>query len=1094
MINRLVTIPAHADRLSAGCVYLAIAFAVVLPGQSSHAQQSPGDSLKSLQPAAGLEVSLWASEPLVNNPTSMDIDSRGRVWVSEGLNYRMQQREFDQLKRVDGADRIKILSDTNGDGRADSVTVFADDLFPVPLGLAVEEIWADGRQTGTRVYIGHSPDLLVLEDTDGDDRADRRYALLSGFRGVDSDHGLHGMTFGPDGKLYFTVGDARYGADRVQAREPTFDVTDRSGRRLSSNNFGTTLRVNRDGTQLEVLTSGHRNNYEAAVDSFGNVFGSDNDDDGNRGSRMYWVIDGGNYGYQHPKSNRHWAEELPGIIPKLVGTGNGAPGGLTVYEGQHLPERYFGAVLQIDSGTRQVNAHPLHRHGAGFRTDYEVVLKGEDDWFRPVDVAVAPDGSVFVCDWYDAGVGGNRFSDQTTGRIYRLSAQPTESTSKRPALGDTADSVAGLLADLQSPNTVTRLAARDRLVTEGATVRPQLLTLFRQAPAHVRARVLHVLDALPGTEREDVLAALSDPDPRIRETAVQLLARDTQREWLVASPEGTDLVSPAMTYLDQLLPLTNDPDAGVRRALLMALRNVPSEELGDALLELADRWDGRDRYYLEAVRAALVDRSTADLNELFDRLAERAIDAGWDNHPIAVPPYYPIGTNDAFLRPDDTLPPSNSAGQVIGLAWALQRHESLPAMTKILAANDSPSVEQAATIALSELDDSRAGQLLIERYSAGAVDVSGRREILKRLGRRLDGPWQELADTASLKDLFAAALQDPALQQDAITAIARGGLTKFGPSLLKLAHADTVDVPVRAAAVAALGDLQHQPAQAAIRQWIDVARNQSSGGPIALAALDANTQLGGAAADDLLVDVLTSNDMPLDVRRRALQLLTASIKGVQRILPVYREGSFPRDLNGELSFLLHNHADRRIRQLAEEALPHKVLEGGKKIHDVQTVLALQGDPDRGRQWFATHQVAACARCHHVDGSGTLVGPDLSSIGMKYGPTEILYHIQYPSGAINYNFVAHTFLLEDGRVLSGLVIDRQDGQITMGIATGQHVTFAADEVESERAQNVSLMPEGLVADFSSQQLADLVEYLLTLRHGDAVSSTPPAQQP
>ena len=108
--------------------------------------------------------------------------------------------------------------------------------------------------------------------------------------------------------------------------------------------------------------------------------------------------------------------------------------------------------------------------------------------------------------------------------------------------------------------------------------------------------------------------------------------------------------------------------------------------------------------------------------------------------------------------------------------------------------------------------------------------------------------------------------------------------------------------------------------------------------------------------------------------------------------------------------------------------------------------------------------------------------------MKYGATEMLYHIQYPSGAINYNFVSHTFLLRDGRVLSGLVIDRQDEQITIGIATGQHVTFDANEVESERPQNISLMPDGLVAEFTSQQLADLVEYLLTLRLGDAGSST------
>ncbi|MCP4513362.1 MAG: dehydrogenase, partial [Fuerstiella sp.] len=172
---------------------------LLMSGAPVSAQDSPVESLKTLDPAEGLEVSLWASEPMVRNPTAMDIDSQGRVWIAEGLNHRMKQKQFDTLERVNGADRIKILSDTDGDGKADRVTVFADNIFPVPLGLAVEEIRKDGKQTGTRVYVGNSPDLLVLEDSDGDDKADRRYALLTGFRGVDSDHGLHGMTFGPSG-------------------------------------------------------------------------------------------------------------------------------------------------------------------------------------------------------------------------------------------------------------------------------------------------------------------------------------------------------------------------------------------------------------------------------------------------------------------------------------------------------------------------------------------------------------------------------------------------------------------------------------------------------------------------------------------------------------------------------------------------------------------------------------------------------------------------------------------------------------------------------------------------------------------------------
>src|SRR5690606_9259004 len=127
------------------------------------AQVGPEESAKQIRPAEGLEATLWASEPMVVNPTNIDIDSRGRVWVTEGVNYRYTLH--DDQPYIDAADRIKILEDTDSDGKADSVTVFADRIFPVPMGIAVEEHYdASGTYTGCKVYDGNSPNLLVLED------------------------------------------------------------------------------------------------------------------------------------------------------------------------------------------------------------------------------------------------------------------------------------------------------------------------------------------------------------------------------------------------------------------------------------------------------------------------------------------------------------------------------------------------------------------------------------------------------------------------------------------------------------------------------------------------------------------------------------------------------------------------------------------------------------------------------------------------------------------------------------------------------------------------------------------------------------------
>ncbi len=490
---------------------------------TSHAQVSALESAKQLKPAPGLEATLWASEPMLVNPTNIDVDSRGRVWVTEGLNYRLSRGGNRRFQRIEEADRIKILEDTDGDGKADKMTVFADRIFPVPMGIAVEEHHdKDGRYTGCRVFIGNSPDLLVLEDTDGDDKADKRYPLLSGFGGIDSDHGVHGMVLGLDGKLYFTHGDGCCSVQHDHSERPqNFDVIDKSGRHVWTDQLANTMRVNRDGSRFEIICDRQRNNYETSLNSFGNIFTSDNDDDGNRGCRVIWAMDGGHYGYHTAGSPRHWGEEVPGNVPKIVGTGNGSPCGIMVYEGELLPEEYRGSVLEVDAGTRQVNFFPMSRHGAAFRTEYMVFLSGDDPWFRPVDACAAPDGSVIVADWYDAGVGGHAFSDQTTGRLYRVAPKGQKS---RPVKVDLATPL-GLLAALQSPNVATQDAARrgllarnhEPIVVDGVAT----LAIHGRDPIY-RARALWVWQAIAGDKA--AIAALTEAasrnEPRIREQAV----------------------------------------------------------------------------------------------------------------------------------------------------------------------------------------------------------------------------------------------------------------------------------------------------------------------------------------------------------------------------------------------------------------------------------------------------------------------------------------------------------------------------------------------------------------------------------------------
>lgn len=1039
---------------------------------SATAQVSPEESLEMLRPAEGFEVSLWAHEPMVNNPTGMDIDSRGRVWIAEGLNYRLWAKREDQFERVPGADRVRILHDTDGDGRADKVTVFADNIFPPPLGLAVQEIWKDGKYRGARVYVGNSPDLLVLEDTDGDDRADRRYPLLTGFGGIDSDHGLHGMALGPDGKLYFTQGDARYGKDKIEGGGATFDVVDKSGRRLRSDRYGTTLRVNLDGTHFEVLGYRQRNNYETCVDSFGHVFTSDNDDDGDRGCRMIWQMDGGDNGYQTPGSSRQFAEELPGIVPKLVGTGNGAPSGILVYEGDLFPKEYSGGVIQLDAGTHQVNFHPLVRYGAAFRSDYRVLLSSDDSWFRPVDATVAPDGSLFVCDWYDAGVGGNRFSDQDTGRIYRL--KPTGST----PFANVPDfaTLNGQIDALRSPNVATRFAAQQALLQRGVEARQPLRQLFRNGSGHEQARALFLLAELPETGEADVHDALKHNDPRIRELALRLLARDLARESVVA-PESAMTVTPrAVRVLDDILPLTDDPDAGVRRELILALRNVETSQAGESLRKLAAGWDGRDRYFLEALHLALTHREPAFLEELFDSVAERALADGWGDETVALPPYFPVTTNDAYLHIGDELPPANAASKLIGLAWVLGRSEALAGLRAILEKNDSPDIAQGADMSLSRIQDPRAAELLIDRFLA-VDDSQRRREILRRLSSKLAGPWQPMLNDKKMRQVFDMALARDDLRVEAIKSIARSRATEYGARLLALADDDQQELSTRAAALETLGKLRYEPSREMATRLVEQAQGQMQGGPLALAALSALSDFRADQSWQLFEDVIRDGKYPLDFRHRALQLLAATPGGARQLLTMHRREQLDADLVTEVTFLLHNHAEPQIRKIAREQIPLPTAAGGTQIADLNEVLALGGHPGRGLELFHRN---TCASCHRVQGVGDWVGPDLSSIGTKYGKSEMLYHILNPSGAINYNYVSYTLVLVDGRVLTGLITDQTAERLVLKTSQGQRIEIPSDEIEMKRAQNVSIMPANLVETLTEQDLADLLTYLETLR--------------
>ncbi len=549
--------------------------------------------MEKMSVAEGLETTLFAAEPMLVNPCDMDVDARGRVWITEGANYRKWAKP---PVRPEG-DRIVILEDTDGDGVADKQTVFYQGQdVNAALGICV---------LGNKVIVSCAPNVFVLTDEDGDGKCDKKELLFTGIKGVQHDHAVHAFVFGPDGKLYFNFGNA---GETIKDKDGK-PIIDLEGNEVNAKGKpyrqGMVFRCNPDGSEFEVLAHNFRNNYEVAVDSFGTLWQSDNDDDGNKGVRINYVIEHGNFGYtdeikgsgwgdawkraqsrgasEGEKVFYEWHQHDPGVVPNLLHTGAGSPTGIAVYEGGLLPKVFQNQVIHCDAGPRVVRAYPVVNSGAGYTASISNVLASADGWYRPSDVCVAPDGSLLIADWNDPGVGGHAAGDHDLGimrgRVYRVAPKGVKYTVPRLDLKSTA----GCVAALQSPNHETRFLAWTALHAMGQRAQKDLSKLAAGNEPRMRARALQLLARIPGNDKAVVAAAVKDKDADIRITGLRM----------------------ARTLKHDVIPLVrqlaNDPSAQVRRECAIALRHNPSADAPGLWSLLAQQHKGEDRWYLEAL-------------------------------------------------------------------------------------------------------------------------------------------------------------------------------------------------------------------------------------------------------------------------------------------------------------------------------------------------------------------------------------------------------------------------------------------------------------------------------------------------------------
>jgi len=955
----------------------------------------PESERQALVVAEGFQINLFASDPQVTKPIQMNFDAAGRLWVacSELYPHIAPGQE--------AHDRVVVLEDTDGDGRADHSTVFAEGLL-IPTGIEP----GDGG-----AYVGNSTELLHLKDTDGDGRADQRRVVLSGFGTEDTHHILHTLRWGYDGQLYFN--QSIYIHSHVE--------TPWGVRRLGGSG---TWMFRPESMRLEVFTRGLCNPWGHHYDQWGQSFGTDG-------------AGGEGINYLFPGSVMFTA---PGAKRIVQGLNPGSPKhcGLEVLSGRHLPDDWQENLITNDFRAHRVCRFVLSENGSGYSSlEQPELVKSTHVGFRPVDVKMGPDGAIYIADWYNPIIQHGEVDfrddrrDHAHGRIWRITAKGRP-TLPRPRL--VGAPTAELLEQLKAPEAWTRHFAKRVLKERGPEVLPPLREWIAQLP----------------------------PDPSSERHRLEGL-------WMLLAFDQTD---PAL-----LASLLASSDHRVRAAAIRIASHCATQlpQIWDYLATaVADR---HPRVRLESVRA------------LSGLLQPRAVEVAMRALDQPVDRFLDFALWQTSRDLESIWLPALAAGQI-----------------------DFGGNSQHLVFALDAMDTPAVVPPLMHALQSGRIAATDQERALNLLARV--GGDAELGEVfrGITRQPVPAGLDRAALLDSLVSAATQRKLRPAGDlsQIVNLLQAG--DDATRAAAARAAGAWQIEPARAVLAELASHAETSAS---LRHAALEGLARLGGPASTTLLTQ-LCDKDRPAPLRRAAaIALATLDIKAAAQVaadvLSCDAHGDPEESVPLFSALLAHKEGPALLaKSLAQRELPPDVakiglraarvgarqndeliatlqaagrLAGGprslspEELSEFVLKVREQGDPMRGQQVYR-RQEQACQKCHAIAGHGGRVGPDLVSIGASAQIDYLVESILDPNKAIKENYHATVLSTTDGLVVTGLVVRESDREIVLRNGDDLEQTIAKADID-ERTPGASLMPAGLADQLTEAELLDLARFLSEL---------------